>query len=160
VGDFIVVGDFMGTLEHIGLKTTRIRSLSGEQLIFSNGDLLQSRVRNFKRMSERRVSFGIGVTYQTSREKLARVPAMIADIVGVVEDARFERCHFLKFGASSLDFETVYWVKSADFNVYADVAQRINLEIFRRFEEEKIEFAYPSQTLFVQKVASAESGTP
>ncbi|OFZ56561.1 MAG: hypothetical protein A2428_10695 [Bdellovibrionales bacterium RIFOXYC1_FULL_54_43] len=153
VGDFIMVGDFMGAIEHIGLKTTRIRSLSGEQLVFSNADLLQSRLRNFKRMSERRVSFVLGVVYQTPAATLERVPGLIKSIVDSQENARFERCHFLKFGSSSLDFEVVYWVVSPDFNVHADLAQSINLGIIRAFAAEKIEFAYPSQTVFVQKEA-------
>jgi small-conductance mechanosensitive channel len=151
IGDFIVVGEYMGTIEHIGLKTTRIRSLSGEQLVFANGDLLQSRVRNFKRMSERRIVFTLGVVYQTSQEKLAKIPEIIKDVITITENARIDRCHFLKFGASSLDFETVYWVASPDFNIYADIAQKINLEIFRRFAAEGIEFAYPSQTLYIQR---------
>ncbi|HAR43877.1 MAG TPA: mechanosensitive ion channel protein MscS [Bdellovibrionales bacterium] len=159
VGDFIVVGDFMGTLEHIGLKTTRIRSLSGEQLIFSNSDLLQSRVRNFKRMSERRVSFSLGVIYQTSSEQLSRIPTLIKEIVSAVPNTRFERCHFLKFGTSSLDVETVYWVLNPDYGVYADIAQQVNLEIFRRFGAEGIQFAYPTQTLFIQKNAESQDRT-
>lgn len=151
VGDFVVVGDFSGTIEHIGLKTTRLRSLSGEQLIFANGDLLQSRIRNYKRMNERRVVFTLGVTYQTPGEKLERIPEWVKDAVGRAESTRFERCHFLKFGSSSLDFEVVYWVKSSDFNVYADIAHSINLELYRKFGEEGVSFAYPTQTLFVEK---------
>lgn len=156
VGDFIVVGEFMGTIEYIGLKTTRLRSLSGEQLVFSNSDLLQSRIRNFKRMSERRVVCPLGVTYQTSQDMLARIPGVVREIVEATSGTRFDRCHFLKFGASSLDFELVYWVNSADFNTYADIAQAINLEIFRRFGEAGIDFAYPSQTLFLQRQATEE----
>ncbi len=151
VGDFIVVGEFKGTIEYIGLKTTRLRSLSGEQLIFANGDLLQSRLRNFKRMLERRVVVSLGLVYQTSGEHLRLVPEMVKEIITKTENARFDRCHFLKFGASSLDFELIYWVTHADFNVYADAAQEINLEIVERFKEVGIEFAYPTQTLFVQQ---------
>jgi small-conductance mechanosensitive channel len=150
VGDFIVVEDFKGAIEHIGLKTTRIRSLSGEQLIFSNSDLLKSRVRNFKRMTERRVCFKLGVVYQTSVEKLSGIPVLIKEIVAPLSGVRLERVHFLTFGASSLDFEIVYWVETPDFNSYADIAQTINLEIFRRFSSAEIDFAYPTQTLFVQ----------
>ena len=150
VGDFIAVGDFMGAIEHIGVKTTRIRSISGEQLIFSNGDLLQSRVRNYKRMSERRVVLALKVVYQTSSEQLVQIPKIIEKIISQVPNGRFERCHFLKFGDFSLDFEVVYWVRSPDFNVYADIAQQVNLEIFRRFGVEGIEFAYPSQTLTIR----------
>ena len=125
--------------------------------MFSNGDLLQSRVRNFKRMSDRRVVCPLGVTYQTSQDMLARIPGMVREIVEATGGTRFDRCHFLKFGASALDFELVYWVNSADFNVYADIAQAINLEIFRRFSEAGIDFAYPSQTLFLQRQATTQT---
>jgi small-conductance mechanosensitive channel len=150
VGDFIVVGEFMGSIEHIGLKTTRLRSLSGEQLVFANGDLLQSRLRNYQRMSERRVPFTLGVTYQTRPEQLARIPAIIREVVAATPKTRFDRCHFLSYGDSSLNFETVYWVLSPDFNEYADIAQAINLGIFGRFAAEGIEFAHPVRTLFVR----------
>jgi small-conductance mechanosensitive channel len=156
-GDFIVVGDLMGTVEHVGLKTTRVRSLSGEQLVFSNSDLLGSRIRNFKRMQERRVLFSLGVVYQTPRRMLERIPEMIREAVEAQPDTRFDRAHFKAFGASSLDFEVVYYVGSPDFNLYMDRQQAINLEIVRRFEEDGIEFAYPTQTLFVQ---GADAGQP
>ncbi|MBS1963055.1 MAG: mechanosensitive ion channel family protein [Bdellovibrionales bacterium] len=153
VGDFIVVGDFAGTIEHIGLKTTRLRSLSGEQLIFANGDLLQSRIRNYKRMNERRIVFTIGVTYQTPSEKLALIPGWVKEAVEKSEFTRFDRCHFLKFGDSALSFEVVYWVKNADFNFYADIAHAINLALYRKFADEAVSFAYPTQTLFIEKDA-------
>jgi len=149
IGDFIIVDDYLGAVEHIGLKTTRIRSLSGEQLVFSNNDLLKSRIRNYKRMYERRVLFGIGVIYQTPPEKLELIPKIIREIVESQENTRFDRSHFKEFGDFSLNFETVYWVKDADYNLYMDIHQAINLQIYRRFEKEGIEFAYPSQTLFL-----------
>lgn len=148
-GDFIVVGDLMGTVEHIGLKTTRVRSLSGEQLVFGNGDLLQSRIKNFKRMAERRIVQSLTVTYQTSAERLEEIPRIIREIVEGVDLARFDRCHFLNFGSSSLDFELVYWILSPEFNDYADRAQKINLAIFRKFSDLGIDFAYPTQTLYM-----------
>jgi small-conductance mechanosensitive channel len=151
VGDFVVVGEYSGTIEHIGLKTTRVRSLSGEQLVFSNNDLLQSRIRNYKRMHERRVVYTLGVTYRTERAQLEKIPGMIRGIVEKTPGTRFDRCHFLKFGAYSLDFEVVYWVLNGDFNVYADIAHQINLTTYARFSEEKIDFAFPSQTLFVEQ---------
>jgi small-conductance mechanosensitive channel len=151
LGDFIIVGDLMGTVERIGLKTTRLRSLSGEQLVLSNNDLLQSRIRNFKRMFERRVVFGVGVTYDTPREKLAAIPEMIREIVQAQEHTRFDRAHFQRFGASSLDFETVYYVTKADYNLYMDIQQSINLAIFERFAAEGIDFAYPTQTVYVEQ---------
>lgn len=161
VGDFIVVGDIAGEVEHIGMKTTRLRSISGEQVIMSNSDLLQSRIRNFKRMIERRIVFTIGVVYQTPQETVARIPGIIREIVASHELARFDRSHFKTYGPSSLDFETVYFVRSADFSTYMDVQQAINLAILRRFTEEGIEFAYPTQTLFLQREADgAPSGGP
>ena len=150
LGDFIVVGDMLGSVEKIGLKTTRVRSLSGEQLVFSNNDLLSSRIRNFKRMFERRVVFSLGVTYQTPRVKLAGIPAMIREIVESQEHTRFDRSHFKDFGGSSLNFETVYYVTKPDFNVYMDTQQAINLAIFDRFADSEIEFAYPTQTIYVE----------
>jgi small-conductance mechanosensitive channel len=149
IGDFIIVGELMGVVEKIGLKTTRVRSLSGEQLIFSNSDLLASRVRNFKRMQERRVPFGFGVLYQTTPEQLEAIPPMLKAIIDGIDNARFDRAHFKGFGDSSYDFEVVYYVGSADFNVYMDIQQTINLAICRGFAERGIEFAYPTRTIYV-----------
>lgn len=155
VGDFIRSGEHMGVVEHIGLKTTRVRSLSGEQLVFSNNDLLQSRIRNYKRMDERRVQFRLGVTYQTSKALLARIPPMVHGIIEAAGDVRMDRAHFAAFGDSSYDFEFVYYVLSADYNVYMDVQQAINLAIVDAFEKEGIEFAYPTRTLYLQRPAQA-----
>jgi len=147
VGEFIIVGEFLGSVEHIGLKTTRLRSLSGEQLVFSNNDLLSSRIRNYKRMLERRIAFTIGVEYNTEYEKLKRIPEMIKDIISSVELTRFDRCHFLSYGDFSLKIETVYYILSPDYNTYADVQQEINLKLFKKFKEEGITFAFPTQTI-------------
>jgi len=151
IGDFIVIDDLRGTVEHVGLKTTRVRSLSGEQLIFSNNDLLKSRIRNFRRMSERRVPFTLGVVYQTPPDKLAAIPGLIKEIIESKEDVRFDRAHFKDFGDFSLNFEAVYWVLSPDYTQFMDIQQEINLDIARRFAAEGIEFAYPTQTLFLSK---------
>ena len=151
IGDFIIVGEQMGTVEHVGLKTTRVRSLSGEQIVFSNTDLLGSRIRNFRRMNERRVLFTIGVTYQTPADKLERIPGMIQEIIVARDPVRFDRVHFATYGAYSLDFEIVYWVLDRDYALYMEIQQEINLALFRKFEEEGIEFAYPTQTLFIEK---------
>ncbi|MFO8034106.1 MAG: mechanosensitive ion channel family protein [Candidatus Bipolaricaulota bacterium] len=151
LGDFIIVGDLLGTVEHIGLKTTRVRSLSGEQLVFSNNDLLSSRIRNFKRMFSRRIVFYIGVTYQTPYEKLEMIPGMIREVVEQQENTQFDRAHFAEYGDFALRFEVVYYVMVPDYAVYRDVQQAINLELYRRFAEHGIEFAYPTQTLFLQK---------
>jgi small-conductance mechanosensitive channel len=147
IGDFIIVGDYLGTVEHVGLKTTLIRSLSGEQLIFSNADLLSSRIRNFKRMYERRVVFSIGVLYQTPAEKLETIPILIREIIESQNQIRFDRAHFKEYGPYSLDFEAVYWIQNPDYNVYMDIQQAINIALFRSFDKEDIEFAYPTQTL-------------
>jgi small-conductance mechanosensitive channel len=151
IGDFIVVDDLMGRVEHIGLKTTRLRSLGGEQLVFSNSDLLRSRIRNYQRMEERRIVFNVGVVYQTSPEKLAAIPGMIEEIIKAQELARFDRSHFKAFGNFSLDFENVYYVNSPDYNIYMNVQQAINLAVFRRFQDEGIEFAYPTQTILIDR---------
>ena len=150
IGDFIIVGDLMGNVERIGLKTTRVRSLSGEQIIFSNGDLLGSRVRNYKRMHERRIVFGIGITYDTPSDVMERIPGMIREIVEQQPNARFDRSHFKSFGSFSLDIETVYIMQVADYAAYMDTQQAINIALMRQFESEGIEFAYPTQTLYVQ----------
>lgn len=151
IGDFIIVGEYLGTVEHIGLKSTRVRSLSGEQLVFSNTDLLLSRIRNCKRMKERRVVFSLGVTYKTPSKKLAEIPKIIQEIIESREPVRFDRSHFKEYGDFSLNFETVYWVKVPDYNTYMDIQQAINLDIYRRFEKEGVEFAYPTQTLYLNK---------
>lgn len=159
VGDFLMVGEHLGSVEKVGLKTTRLRSLSGEQLVFSNNDLLGSRIRNFGRMFERRVVFNLGVTYQTPREKLEIIPDIVREAIESEENTRFDRSHFSKYADFSLNFESVYYVLSADYNQYMDIQQSIYLAIHERFEEEGIEFAYPTQTLFVSSPDGAsESG--
>ncbi len=150
IGDFIVVDTLSGTVEHIGLKTTRIRSLSGEQLVFSNNDLLKSRIHNYKRMDERRIVFSFGVVYQTPLEKLRLIKEMVTDIIEKQDRARLDRVHFKEYADSSLNYEVVYFVATRDFNVYMDVQEAINLEIFRRFQMEGIEFAYPTRTIYVE----------
>jgi small-conductance mechanosensitive channel len=154
IGDFVIVDDLMGSVEHVGLKTTRIRSLGGEQIIFSNNDLLKSRIRNYKRMQERRAVFAIAVTYDTPVEKLEQIAALIQQAIEAQADARFDRAHFKSFGQSSLDFEAVYYVLKPDYNVFMDVQQAINLQLVRRFAEHDIEFAFPTQTLYLNRSPS------
>ncbi|MBL7091998.1 MAG: mechanosensitive ion channel family protein [Candidatus Omnitrophica bacterium] len=153
VGDFIILGDYLGTIEHIGIKTTRIRSLSGEQLVLSNTDLTKSRLRNYKRMGKRRVVFKIGVTYQTPLDELKTIPGIIENIIKGIKDAAFDRAHFFSYGDFSLIFETVYYVMSRDYNKYMDTQQEINFAIKKEFEARSIEFAYPTQTLYLTKSA-------
>lgn len=156
VGDFIILGDHAGVVENVGLKTTRIRSLSGEQLVISNSDLLSSRIRNFRRMNERRVVFEVGVVYGTPADKLKTAPELIRAAIESRDNARFDRSHFKSFGGSALVFETVYFMTVPDYNAYMDTQQAINLELYERFEEEGLEFAYPTQTLFVHHQNSPE----
>ncbi|MEJ2678044.1 MAG: mechanosensitive ion channel family protein [Gemmatimonadota bacterium] len=157
IGDFIIVDDLMGTVDHVGLKTTRLRSLGGEQLVFANSDLLKSRIRNYKRMYERRIVFTFGVLYQTPRETLEKIPGIVREIIGALEDTRVDRAHFARFGPSSLDFEVVYYVLKPDYNVYMDRQQAINLELMHRFEEMGVEFAYPTQTIFLEPTEAVET---
>ena len=143
VGDFIIVGDVLGSVEHIGLKTTRVRGLGGEQVVFSNGELLKSRIHNHKRMQTRRVAFVLRVAYGTSEEQLCRIPQIIREIVTSKPDIDFERAHFFSWGQWSLDFEIVYHFRSPDYIRHMDAQQAIFLEIYRRFQEAGIEFAQP-----------------
>ncbi|RRR70956.1 MAG: mechanosensitive ion channel family protein [Candidatus Viridilinea halotolerans] len=150
VGDFITVGNEMGTVQEIGLKTTRLRSLSGEQLVLSNGDLLNSRIRNFKRMEERRILFNVGVLYETDTALLRVIPQMLREAVEAqAEQVRFDRAHLARFDSSALTFEVVYFVLSPDFNVYMDIQHAINMLIVERFRAEGIVFAYPTQQIYL-----------
>jgi small-conductance mechanosensitive channel len=153
VGDFIVAGDKIGTVESIGIKTTRLTALSGEQIVFSNSDLIHSRLHNHKKMARRRIVFKLGVTYQTPAEKLREIPGVVRAIIERQTDASFDRGHFTAFGDSSLDFEFVYYVESPDYARYRDIQQAINLAVFEAFADRGIEFAYPTQTLFVTQAA-------
>lgn len=151
IGDFIVVGDKNGTVEYVGVKTTRIRTLSGEQLICSNTDLTNARLHNYKRMEERRVLFKLGVVYQTSYDQLVRIPEIVKRIIEKTTGTRFDRGHFTGYGDFSLNFEFVYYILGPDYNLYMNLQQEIYLDIYRAFEKEKIEFAYPTQTVIISK---------
>ncbi|HVW96218.1 MAG TPA: mechanosensitive ion channel family protein [Mucilaginibacter sp.] len=152
IGDFIIIGDKMGTVDYVGIKTTRLKTLNGEQLICSNTYLTNAQVHNFKRMEQRRIVFKLGVTYQTPYEKLNKIPEIVKGIIEGRELVRFDRAHFSSFGASSLDFEFVYYVESSDYTIYMDKQQEIYLAIYAAFEEEEIEFAYPTQTLYLNGI--------
>ncbi len=152
VGDFLIVGDSMGTVEHIGYRSTRLRALSGEQLVFPNGDLLASRIQNYSPMTERRVAFTAGVVYRTPKAQLQRIPQLLQAAVEACDGVRFDRAHFKAFGPSSLDFEVVYYVESPDYNRYMDVQQAINLAIVEAFAQGAIEFAFPSQSVYLEAV--------
>lgn len=152
IGDFIIIDDKMGVVEYVGVKTTRLRTLNGEQLVCSNTDLTNSRLHNYKRMDRRRVVFRLGVVYQTSHRQLQAIPGMVKQIIESKEDVSFDRGHFCAFGSSSLDFEFVFYVNSPDYNFYMDKQQAIFFDIAGLFEAEGIGFAYPTQTLFLESI--------
>lgn len=160
VGDFLIVDDFLGAVEYIGVKSTRLRSLSGEQIIISNADLLKSRVRNYGRMAERRIVFTLNITYETPMELIAQVPQVIRKVIEDQKDIRFDRSHFANHGAASLDFESVYYVLSADYNRYMDIHQAIQLGIHREFDRLGIDFAYPTQTLYISRAPTVAAKSP
>ncbi|MBI4397309.1 MAG: mechanosensitive ion channel family protein [Elusimicrobia bacterium] len=154
IGDFVVVDEFMGTIEHIGIKTTRIRSLNGELLVFSNTNLTGSRIRNYKMMEKRRVTFTLGVTYETAHGQLKEIPGLIQSVVKRVSGTLFDRAHFASYGDFSLNFEVVYYVLSGDYNRYMDIHQEINLAIKEEFDKRGIGFAYPTQTLYLNRLSA------
>ncbi|MCD9016508.1 mechanosensitive ion channel family protein [Parachryseolinea silvisoli] len=150
VGDFIVVDDKMGSGEYIGLKTTRIRSLSGEQLVIGNSNLMNARIHNFKTQNLRRVVFNINISYATPIEKVREIPAILKAIVEAQADVRFDRAHFASYKDWSLNFEIVYFVLSSDFNKYMDIQQSINLAIYDRLQALGVDFALPTQRLMMK----------
>ena len=147
VGDFIVVDEFLVTVEYVGLKTTRVRSLSGEQIIFSNTDLLKSRIRNFKRMLDRRVLFSFSLAYETTPEQLERLPQSLRRMIEGQAGTRFDRAHFKGFERSGLVFEVVYIVLDPDMNRYMNIQESINLELCRLLRAEGISFAAPRRLI-------------
>lgn len=149
-GDFIIVDDKMGTIEYVGIKTTHIRALGGEQIIIGNSTLANSRIHNYKRMARRRVLFSIDVEYGTPVETLEKIPAMLRSIVEEQQMITFDRAHFAAYKDWSLRFEVVYYVLSADYNVFMDTQQKINFGIYREFQKQKIGFAFPTQSLFLK----------
>ncbi|MDR2554850.1 MAG: mechanosensitive ion channel family protein [Fibromonadaceae bacterium] len=151
IGDFVMVGEIRGTVESIGIKTTRIRSVNGEQIIISNSDLLESRVNNFKRMTERRIVFSLNVSNLTTKENIHAITGIVKNIIDSQENTRFDRGHLKGFSPGSIDYEFVYWVKSPEFIVYMDVQQKINLAIIDEFAERKIIMAYPAQKVMLEK---------
>jgi len=151
IGDFIMVGDYAGTVTKISMKSTRIQLLQGEELIFSNKELMSTSIRNFKKMEKRRIEFKIGVTYGTPVEKLKKIPAIVKKVIDEQKDIQFDRTHFYQFGEFSLQFIIVYYIKSGDYLDYMNAQQAINLNIKEAFEKEGIEMAFPTQTIFLNK---------
>ena len=158
IGDFIVAGEQMGTVEHIGIKTTRLLSIGGEELIFSNKDLTNSRVQNYKRMEKRRTLFHIGVAYDTPLEKLKEIPELMKNIIRPIEGAGFDRAHFSAYTETGLNFEIVYYVLSSDYNQYMDIQQEINFRIKEEFEQRRIRFAFPAPVLYMQAAEPPAAG--
>lgn len=156
VGDFLIVGETLGSVEHIGVKSTRLRSLSGEQIVLSNADLLNSRLRNYGRMSERRVVFTTGVAYETPIELLEQIPSVLRASAEAQQGIRFDRSHLARHAAASIEFETVYYVLCADYNRYMDIQQAINLRIHREFVRLGVQFAYPTQRLLLEMLRQPE----
>lgn len=151
IGDFITIDEFAGTVEDIGLKSTRIRSLSGEELIFSNSDLLSSRIRNFKRLQERRIVFTFGVSYDTPQATLEEIPDLVREVISPLEKVRFDRAHLKELGEYTLNFEVVYFVEDPDYNFYMDVQQQINLAVFQRLNEEEVKMPYPTRKVLLEQ---------
>lgn len=151
VGDFIIAGEHSGKVKKIGLKSTRLETLQGEELVISNKELTTSRVQNFKKLKRRRVALNFGVVYETPVKKLKKINDIVRKIIEGVKDVEFGRSHFSQFASSSLNFEVIYFVESQEYDVYMDKQQEINFKIKESFEAEKIEMAYPTQTLYLNK---------
>ena len=151
IGDYITIDGYRGTVKKIGIKTTRLESLTGEEIIIANKDLTGSRILNFKRMKKRRNSFSIGVEYDTSLKKLKKIPSLIKEAGKNIKDLEIDRVHFTEFGDFSLNFEIVFWVLHRDFSKFRDLQQELNFNIVKLFEKEKITFAFPTQTLIVSQ---------
>lgn len=152
IGDYIVIGTDSGVVERIGIKTTRIRTLQGEELVVSNAELTTARVQNFKKMKERRAAVQFGITYETSHELVGQVNGIVERIFEAVEGARLDRVHFTTFGDSALLFDVVFYVESAEYAEFLDRQQQFNFELMSKFAELGIEFAYPTQTIYTKTV--------
>jgi len=154
IGDSIAVDSLSGTVEHIGLKTTRIRSSTGEQLIVANSDMLKARLRNYKRMQERCITFSFTVPFSTAADQLEKIPQLVREVIEGREAVRFDRAHFKDLGGNAYLFEVVYWVRQPDYRTYMDAQQAINLALVRAFAKEGVQLSYPSQTLTIDSPVS------
>lgn len=151
VGDFVTINGYSGTIKRIGIKSTRIQALQGEEVVMSNNELTQARIQNFGSMDRKRVVLPLGVIYQTTHQQLKKIPSILKKIIDEQDGATFDRSNFESYGDSSLNFETVYYIESSDYAHYMNIQEGVNLKIFEEFEKEKIYFAYPTQTLFLDK---------
>jgi small-conductance mechanosensitive channel len=157
VGDSIQVGDLVGTVERIGIKTTRLRSITGEELVFGNNDLLSSRVRNYHDVQQRRVTVMIGVLYDTPPAVLAQVSDWLRTAIEPIELTDFQRCFLVGLGESSIDFELVVIIHSVDYNEFMKAQQEIILATLERLEEGGVGLAFPTRTLHLS--AGSEPST-
>ena len=151
IGDFIVTGNHSGIVEKIGIKTTRIRALQGEEIVISNNELTSARIQNFKKLEKRRIVSSFGILYETPIEKIKKVKSIVENIFKNLEDTEFSRVHFKQLGDFSLNFEVVYSITTNDYNIYMDTQEKFNLALMEAFESEQIEFAYPTQKIFIDK---------
>ena len=151
VGDYIVIGADSGTVKNIGIKSTRIQTLQGQELVVSNKELTEARIHNYKKMKTRRVVFEFGVEYDTPTKKMKKIPGMLDKIFKKVDGADMERVHFKSFGDSALLYEVVYYISTKEYKIYMDIQEEMNLELKQAFEKEKISMAYPTQTLYLKK---------
>lgn len=159
IGDTIRYGETWGDIEDIGLKTTRIRSKTGEQIIISNTNLLEHEIHNMRRMARRRIETGFGVIYQTPPEVADRIPGIVAELVKSVEGVMFDRCSMSGFGPSSLDYALVFYSLNPDFNRSMAAQSKVLLALLRAFKEQGIEFAYPTQTLYIEGMGEVPTGS-
>jgi small-conductance mechanosensitive channel len=156
-GDFLILENgFLGSVESVGIKSTRLRSLSGEQIVMPNSELVRARIRNMGRMRERRVVFGFGVLYSTPLERLREIPGIVRAAIESHDQTRFDRAHFQKFGDSSLDFEVVYHVLAPDYAIYMDIQQAVNLKLIEEFAKREIGFAFPTRTLWIEQAGGQD----
>jgi small-conductance mechanosensitive channel len=151
IGDFIVLGDYAGTVTKIGMKSTRVQLLQGEELIVSNRELTSTSVRNFKKLKKRRIVFKVRVTYTTPLKKLKQIPSIIQDVISAMELTQLEKVYFKEIGNFSLDFEAIYYIQTADYFKYLETQEQINYAILEKFEKEGIEMAFPTQTVLIRR---------
>ena len=153
IGDYIVIGEHSGTVEKVGIKSTRIRTLQGEELVVSNAELTTARVQNFKKMKERRIAMQFGITYETPYDKVEAVNGIVERIFADISNARLDRVHFTTFADSALLFDVVYYVDSSDYTEFLNAQQQFNFDLMQSFSEQGIEFAYPTQTIYTKTVS-------
>jgi small-conductance mechanosensitive channel len=160
VGDAISAGSVSGTVEHVGLKTTRLRSASGEQVVVSNAELLKNSMKNFKRMQTRRIEFSFGITYSATPEQAAAVPAIVRRIIEAQPEVKFDRAHFTSFGESSLDYVVVYIMQTANYGTYMDTQQTVNIALMRELAAIGVEFAFPTRTVLLTSAPAQADAMP